>query len=361
MPDGDTLPRLDIWYMCDLSLCNFDCAYCASGSPENVGPRTRKRMWQDDDGPQRLDQILQWIGSLPYSVGLRLQTIGEPFVSPEFLAAASAMTTRPNIRFVELVTNGSLLTGGLKRMVECGADLSKLSLWITYHHTEISPERLVANAVFAARQGAYPVVNALLFPDAIEPIARLHQLCAAHELATNVDLGQNYNDAYPNLPFIPFAEIENANALSALVPNSKMALISVVAATAPLGLNCSAGHDYIFINRKGEVYPCLGYLRYRPGAKLGSALEPEFKLPLRAVRYAPCAVEKGCTCKEDFLHLEAAEGGPTRERSLGYWPPAPAQPVDPLLMERFDRIEQSGILSDSAFWQRHIAPAAKRP
>ncbi len=359
MPDADALPRLDIWYICDLSLCNFDCAYCASGSPEKGGPRTRKKLWQDDDGPQRLRHILQWIATLPYAVGLRLQTIGEPFLSQEFLAAASGMTTKQNIRFVELVTNGSLLTGGLKRMIDYGADFSKLTLWITFHHTEISPEHLVENAIFAVQQGAYAIVNALMFPDAIEPIARLHQLCAAQALETNVDLGQNFNDAYPNFPFIPLAEDENVLASSALVPNSKMALISIVAATAPRGLNCSAGHDYIFIDRSGDVYPCLGYLRYRPSTKMGCALEPDFMLPLRAMKYAPCAVEKGCTCKDDFLHLEVAEVGPTRERSLGYWPLAPAQPIDDLLMARFDRIKQSGALADSGFWQRHIAPRTK--
>lgn len=357
MPNDDAPPRLDIWYICDLSLCNFDCAYCASGSPEKGGPRTRKKMWRDEDSPQRLESILQWIGALPYAVGLRLQTIGEPFVSPEFLAAASDMTTKRNIRFVELVTNGSLLTGGLKRMIDAGADLSKLTLWITFHHTEISPERLVENAIFAARQGAFVVVNALLFPDALEPIARLGELCAAHGLATNVDLGQNFNDAYPNSPFIPLAPDENAQALSAHLPDSAMAMIGVVAAAAPLGLNCSAGHDYIFVDRSGDVYPCLAYLRYRPGAKMGCALDPEFIPPLRAMKYAPCAVEKGCTCKEDFLHLEAA-AGPTRERSLGYRPPAPARPIDRRLLERLDRIKQSSVLADSDFWRRHIAPRA---
>src|SRR6202021_2531104 len=104
------LPRLDIWHICDLSLCNFDCAYCASGSPETGGSRTRKQMWKNSDGPERLRLILRWIAKLPYSIGLRLQTIGEPFVSEEFLAEESRMTRGRNIPFVELVTNGSLLT-----------------------------------------------------------------------------------------------------------------------------------------------------------------------------------------------------------------------------------------------------------
>jgi MoaA/NifB/PqqE/SkfB family radical SAM enzyme len=355
MPDHDALPRLDIWYLCDLSLCNFDCAYCASGTPDKGGPRTRDTMWQEADGPERLARVLDWIAALPYAVGLRLQTIGEPFVSEEFLAAAAGMTRAPNIRFVELVTNGSLLISRLGRMLDQhGADPAKLSLWITYHHTEITAERLVENALDAVRRGVYVVVNALLFPDTFEPIERLHRLCAAHDLRTNVDLGQDFNDAYAGLPFIPLAGDENALASGGLAPNPKLAMLGIVAAASPQGLNCSAGHDYVFINRRGDVYPCLAYLRYRGASKLGSALDPGFVLAPRAAKYAPCAIAKGCTCKEDFLHLEAAAPGPPRAHSLGYWPPAAAAPIDPVLMERLERIKQSAVLDDAPFWSRHI-------
>jgi pyruvate-formate lyase-activating enzyme len=312
-------------------------------------------MWQDADGPERLHRILRWIARLPYSVGLRLQTIGEPFVSEEFLAEASRMTRERNIRFIELVTNGSLLTSRLRKMSDdYGADISKLTLWITYHHTEISAEHLIENASYAQDLGAFVVVNALLFPDSVEPVARLQELCAARNLRTNVDLGQVFNDAYPGLPFIPLAGEKTMLDANALVQNRKLALVSIVAAAAPKGLNCSAGYDYVFIGRAGDVFPCLGYHRYLPTSRLGSALDPDFIPPLRANMYRPCGVEKGCTCKEDFLHLEAARPGPTRERSLGYWPAATEQFIDPLLLERVDRINQSGILAEADFWKRHI-------
>jgi hypothetical protein len=253
------------------------------------------------------------------------------------------------------VTNGSLLTSRLGRMLDQhGADPAKLTLWITYHHTEITAEHLVDNAIYAARYGVFVVVNALLFPDTIEPIARLHRLCAAHDLRTNVDLGQDFNDAYAGSPFIPLAGDAMALPAGALAQNVKMAQLSVVAAASPQGLACSAGHDYVFINRRGEVYPCLGYLRYRPGAKLGCALDPGFVLSPRAGKYAPCAIAKGCTCKEDFLHLEAAAPGPSREHSLGYWPPSADATIDPVLTQRLDRIKQSAVLDDAPFWSRHI-------
>lgn len=352
-------PRLDIWYCCDMVLCNFDCAYCASGSPDKEGPRSRDRMWQDDDSPERFHRILEWIAKIPFSVGLRLQTVGEPFVSEEFLAAAARMSREKNIRFVELVTNGSLLTSRLPRMIaEHGVDLSKLSLWITFHPTEISVRQLVDNAAYAQRRGASVIVNALLFPDTIERIAELHQLCAANELVTNVDLGQDFNDAYAGFPFIPLMQDEQLLNSTVLIENRNMAMVSVIAAAAPKGLNCSAGHDYIFIGRGGNVYPCLGYLRYLPNSKLGSALDPSFVPSMRAQTYAPCGVATGCTCKEDFLHLEIAQPGPVRERSLGYWPSSAAQAAGRELMARFSQVAPSGVLNNAAFWKRHLQARA---
>lgn len=358
-PEQATPRRLDIWYVCDLSLCNFDCAYCASGSPETGGGRTRKQMWKDPDSPERLRAILQWIAKLPYSVGLRLQTIGEPFVSDEFLAEASRMTRENNIRFIELVTNGSLLTSRLSKMRdEYHADLQKLTLWITFHHTEIAIERLIENAVYAKQQGAFVVVNALLFPDSTEFISRLHAQCEKHGLPTNVDLGQDFNDAYKNFQFIPLAADDDRYRSNSLIQNNRMALISIIAAGYPKGLNCSAGHDYIFVNGAGAVFPCLGYMRYLSNSQLGSALDPDFVLRLRAELYRPCGIDKGCACKEDFLHLESAQPGPTGERSLGYWPPGPEQPIDPLLLERLEKASESGVFIDEHFWKRHIRARA---
>ena len=355
MPDT-MLPPLDVWYCCDMTLCNFDCAYCVSGSPDKGGPRSRERLWQDDDSPQRFQRILGWIAHIPFSVGLRLQTIGEPFVSDEFLRAASRMSREKNIRFVELVTNGSLLTSRLTRMVdEYGLDLSKLTLWITYHHTEISAERLVENAAYAQQRGANVVVNALLFPDTVESIAHLHRLCAAHDLCTNVDLGQDFDDSREAFSFVPLlqdAQLLNSTALI----DEKTAILSVVAAVNPKGLNCSAGHNYIFVGRGGDVYPCLGYLRYLPGTKLGSALDPDFVPSLRQEGYSPCGIDMGCTCKEDFLHLELAQPGPSPvyKRSLGYWPQSVEQSIDRALMQRFVQVAPSGKLKNAAFWGRHL-------
>jgi hypothetical protein len=75
---GSTYPPLDIWYMCEQSLCNFDCAYCCSAAF-----RTTKSVWVSDESAQKFAQILEWIAALPYSIAARVATLGEPFISEE--------------------------------------------------------------------------------------------------------------------------------------------------------------------------------------------------------------------------------------------------------------------------------------
>jgi hypothetical protein len=142
--------------------------------------------------------------------------------------------------------------------------------------------------------------------------------------------------------------------MQALVQNRQMMLTSIVATAAPRGMKCSAGLDYIFIGPDGQVHPCSAYRRYHEKSKLGSALDPSFVPVLKSNTYAPCVLAKGCTCKEDFLHLEAASEGPSRDRSLGYWPAAQQGALPPVIFQRLEQIQQTKSLEDAEFWKRHM-------
>jgi hypothetical protein len=178
-----------------------------------------------------------------------------------------------------------------------------------------------------------------------------------------VDLGQDFNEAYAGQPFIPlvqeYAQPQGANETPAdqmnlLVQNRRMMLTSIVATAAPRGMKCSAGLDYIFIGPEGHVHPCSAYRRYHEKSRLGSALDPSFVPALKSNAYAPCVLAKGCTCKEDFLHLEVASEGPLRDRSLGYWPPAQQGAIPPVILQRLEQIQQTKSLEDAEFWKQHM-------
>ncbi len=309
---------INVWYVCGLSLCNFDCAYCASGQPVQGGGRTNDREWQTEEDPGRYERILDWIGCQPYRIGLRLQTIGEPFVSWDFLKGAVRISESPNIRFVELVTNGSLLRRRLPKFIdEHGADPGKFSLWVTYHHTEIPARELVDQVGFARDLGMEVVVNCLVFPDNTDELRQLAPLCAAQDIPLNVDIGQNFNEAYTGKPFIPVLDDKVVAVMRELDIDPQIQLTAIAAWAAPRGLQCSAGHDYVHITPGGDVFPCRAYRLGGKQTLLGSATDESFKLDLRQEEYGRCAIKNGCTCKEDFLHMRIARSPGRDHRSLG--------------------------------------------
>jgi MoaA/NifB/PqqE/SkfB family radical SAM enzyme len=307
---------VDVWYLCDQTLCNFDCPYCSTqASRRSVG----EQMWASQDGEQRFHRIVRWLAGLPWRLRIRLQTLGEPFVSKAFLRGAAWLSQQPNIDFVELVTNGSFTKSQFRKWAStCVID--RISLWMTYHHTEIGPGSVVDAAQLAQDAGAFVVVHSLIFPDNLAGIERLVRLCKEKGIRTDVTVGHNFNHAYPT-GLLAILETE-PNALVSLYRDTAALHATLAAHREPKGQPCSAGHDYIRINSDGSVYPCSPY-RQLPDQYLGSALDPDFVPPLRAETYAPCRLDELCGCKEDFFHLEVAHSALRFPRSLGYYEPAP--------------------------------------
>ena len=123
--------------------------------------------------------------------------MGEPFTSRDFLDQVAWLTNQKNIQFVELLTNGSLLKQGLQKLQKKGAEFEKLSLWVSYHPSQISLDKFIDNARFAQEiYKCFVVVNGIIFPDNIEYIKNLKKATDEYNLRFNLDLG--YNSAIPS-------------------------------------------------------------------------------------------------------------------------------------------------------------------
>jgi MoaA/NifB/PqqE/SkfB family radical SAM enzyme len=307
-----TQPAIDVWYMPHQILCNFDCAYCSTAEVRG------DRMWGTEDGAQVYRRIIEKIAALPHPIRLRMVTAGEPFVSKELLEGAAWLSHQPNIQFVEMLTNGSFRETQFRKFA-AEAQIEKISLWITYHPTQIEAERVVAAARLASDLGAFVVVHALLFPDTVETTARVQALCREAGIRTDVTSGHNYNGAYDGHSSLPIADTDPA--WMASMYRHRGALESMMVAHGNLrGAPCSAGHDYVYITPVGSVFPCYRYAQNLPRTQLGNILDDGFVLELRAKEYAPCAMETGCYCKEDYFHLKIARDQLQMSgRSLGYY------------------------------------------
>lgn len=310
--DGDAAvgELVRIWYVAPQRLCNFHCFYCVSTGD---WAKDDKIDWRADEDRSNFERTVRWIGTRPFPVGVRLATLGEPFTSRDFLTQAAWLTRQDSVQFVELVTNGSLLKSRLPTLAD-PADLGKLSLWVTHHHTQISVERLIDNALFAQeRYGCFVVVNALLFANTVDQVAELRDAATRAGLRLNVDLGYEPDEEAGTYTWahqvVPFSHTPNwRDQALRLGANPELMAANMIGLDDVHGRPCSAGHDYLFIGIDGEVYPCSRYYELSHD-RLGNVLDPDFELWLRPDRWAGCRATSGCSNKEDFLNLDVVDRG----------------------------------------------------
>jgi hypothetical protein len=313
-----------IWYVAGQRLCNFTCEYCVSTGD---WAKSRRYDWKDPADRDTFAAAARWIGTRPFDVEVRLGSLGEPFASPFFLDQAAWLTRQSTVRYVELLSNASLLTTRLPKLEKI-ANLGKLSLWLTWHDGQIPLERFIAAAAFAQEEyGCFVVVNALLFEgDDIDTVRRAGEAAGAAGLRFNVDLGYDptapseaFDDASAAADAVPLLRTHDAlAAVRAAGGDGALTDLALIGLTSPTGRACRAGHDYVFIDIHGQAYRCSRYavLDLEP---LGNVTTPGFDLPLRTDRWAPCAAAGGCCNKEDFLNL--ADGAALRRPdvpSLGW-------------------------------------------
>lgn len=313
MPD-----TVRIWYVSGQRLCNFRCTYCVS---VNDYAKSNAADWPADD-QARFERIVDWIAGQPFRVGVRLATLGEPFTSRPFLAKAAELSTRPDTEFVELLTNGSLLKRRLGQLDHDG-DISKISLWVTYHPTEVPLARFIDNARFAQeRYGCFVVVNSLLFPDNEDTVIELRRAAEDAGLRFNLDLG--YDPLTPHgvhtrlgemVPVLREGQEDGIAGAIRLGAHPDLLDLNMAAMRNLSGELCSAGHNYFYIGIRGDVYRCSRY-QALGRQRLGNILDDAFELQLTDQPWTACGAGFGCGNKEDFLHL--------RRRTPVAGPPPPS-------------------------------------
>ncbi len=312
-----------IWYVAGQRLCNFDCPYCVSTGDWS---KSRRYDWTDPADRDVLAATVGWIGQRPHPVEVRLGSLGEPFASSFFLQQAGWLTRQDNVRYVELLSNASLLERRLPLLAEA-ADLAKVSLWLTWHPGEVSLEKFIAAAALAHdTYGCFVVVNALLF-DVAEAGEARRARDAAQEVGLRFNLDFGYDPETPTarptgaVPLLRAVGHDHERAVEIVAEAGGDAALTRLAFTAlagPRGLECRAGHDYLFVDIHGVAYRCSRYAAdgLHP---LGRVLDPGFRLETRAATWAPCAADGGCCNKEDFLNLRLGERLRPREfPSLGW-------------------------------------------
>jgi MoaA/NifB/PqqE/SkfB family radical SAM enzyme len=122
----------NILYRGSLSSCNYSCHYCPFAKEAN----TRAELRQDE---LELERFVAWVGRQTHRSGVLITPWGEALGYQYYRRAMIELSRLPHVYRVAIQTN---LSAPLSDFA--GADRDALALWATFHPTQTSLGRFVA-------------------------------------------------------------------------------------------------------------------------------------------------------------------------------------------------------------------------
>lgn len=151
--------RLGVLYRGPLDSCNYACSYC----PFAKRPARRAMLERDREA---LARFVAWATApSQWNLEILFTPWGEALVWPWYREAIVALSHAPSVRQVSIQTNGTAPMDFLAR-----ADLSRVSLWISWHPTEIDAAPFVAKIAALRGAGVRLSVGAVAVPDRMADI-----------------------------------------------------------------------------------------------------------------------------------------------------------------------------------------------
>jgi len=252
LPSGDEqLPYLGVRHQIGYRRCNLNCPYCIA-------------KWRDRELTFDLDtfqKIIGRIGELPYRVCLRIGVEGEIFTSPEILRVVTDICNRDSSIFgVSFSTNlHASWEQSIGPFIE-SANTAKLGIGCTLHDTVIKDVDLFFEKVARLKQsGVMVYVGYVALPQRIGFIREYERRCErlGVPLVMNALVGslKGLEGADPKRTYPRDYTAEELGELRELwdTPHSYKLLVE---AARTRGMACSAGKNYIYVDRNGDVYPC---------------------------------------------------------------------------------------------------------
>jgi len=124
---------LRILYRGPLESCNYDCTYCPFAKKKN----TKEELAYDK---KCLDKFVDWVAQQNRPISILFTPWGEALIRKYYQEALNRLSWLPNIQKVSIQTN---LSGSLKWTT--AANPKTLALWTTFHPTETTVDKFLAN------------------------------------------------------------------------------------------------------------------------------------------------------------------------------------------------------------------------
>ncbi|HTY13925.1 MAG TPA: SPASM domain-containing protein [Candidatus Omnitrophota bacterium] len=246
-----TLPYLGIRYQVRYHKCNLKCPYCIVS-------------WDKQDNlfdNTTFTNVIEKIKDLPHRISLRIGIGGEIFTSQQLMDGIRNICNTPsNIANVSFSTN---LAADWEKVIGpffSSIDTGRIGIGCTLHDTVISDIDGFFDKVKRIKElGAELYVGYVAVPGRIDRIARYKKICddIGVPLIMNGLVGKLLG-AQAADPSLEYPRDYTSNEISELkvlwdTPHSFKLLIE---SCRTQGMECSAGHNYVYINHNGDVFPC---------------------------------------------------------------------------------------------------------
>ena len=264
--------ELSILYRGPLASCNYACGYC----PFAKHRETPAERAADTGG---LERFVRWVEARDAErdrLSVFFTPWGEALTRARYRNAAVRLTRLPHVSKVVFQTNLSTPVGWV-----AACDASKLALWATFHPSQVTRARFLAQCAALEALGVRYSVGVVGLK---EHTAEIEALRAA--LPPHVYLWVN---AYKNV-----GRYYDAADVRRLVAADPLFLLNT-RRYASRGKACRTGHSVIAVDGEGTVRRC----HFVPAA-IGNLYAPDFK---RCLVERPCP-RPACACHIGYVHME---------------------------------------------------------
>lgn len=261
--------NLSILYRGPLSSCNYGCDYC----PFAKHQETRAEHEKD---AQALTRFVDWVESRKDDqIGVLFTPWGEALIRKRYQEVLIRLTNMPNVVKAAIQTN---LSCKLNWVESCDKD--KLALWATYHPTEITRQKFLAQCLNLVDRGvrfSVGVVGLKEHTDEIEALRR--------ELPADVYLWINaykrVTNYYDEQMLTRFERVDPLFRINTHYHPSQ-------------GKACRAGDTVISVDGEGQIRRCH-FIK----APVGNIYAPGFEKRLKPT---PCT-NQTCGCHIGYVHM----------------------------------------------------------
>ena len=258
--------NLTILYRGPLASCDYSCAYCPFAKRRDTPNQLR-------EDREALHRFTTWATDSDDELSILFTPWGEGLVRSWYRKAMAHLSHLPHVKKVAIQTN---LNCRLTWVADC--DLDKTAFWVTYHPTQVTQERFLAQCAELTRLGARHSVGVV---GLLEHLPHAQHLRAS--LPDNVYLWVNAAEGHTYTD----EEAARWQALDPLFHYSRHPHTS-------LGNPCRTGDTAISVKGDGTVRRC--HFVEEP---LGNLYDGSYRENLKP---RPCPLRE-CDCHIGYVHL----------------------------------------------------------